>query len=175
VAVRLPPFWPDRPALWFAQAKERFELTVVTRQRKKFKCVVSQVHQQHAAEVKDIIANHRCTSRLSTSREQRMKQLSHEEICDRKPTHFLRHLTQNVPDDFLRTFWASRLLPHVQAILAGQTEGSLDTASHVADRVCEVTQPTTSSVSPSVPDKTAGLLERVEDLSLQVASQTRSR
>ena len=110
--------------------------------------------------------------RLSTSREQRVRQLhSHEEIGDRKPSHFLRHLTQDLPDDFLRTFWASRLLPHVvQAILAGQTEDSLDSASHLADRVCEVAQPTTSSVSLSVPDNTAGLLERVEDLSLQLAS-----
>jgi hypothetical protein len=43
--------------------------------------------------------------------------------------------------------------------------GRLDSALHLADRGGEVTQPTTSSTSPSVPDNTAGLLERVEDLS----------
>ena len=32
VAVRLPPFWPDRPAIWFAQAESQFELSAITRQ-----------------------------------------------------------------------------------------------------------------------------------------------
>jgi len=80
----------------------------------------------------------------------------------------------------LSTIWASRFPPHVQAILAGQTEGSLDSASQLADRNCEVTPlPTTASNSPSTPDNTAGLLERIQELSRQVASlrasQTHSR
>ena len=57
VAVRLPPFWPDRPALWFAQAEAQFDLAGITRQRTKFNHVVSQLHQQHAAEVEDIITS----------------------------------------------------------------------------------------------------------------------
>ena len=55
VAVLLQPFWPDRPALWFAQAEAQFELAAVTRQRTKFNFVVSQLNQQHAAEMEDII------------------------------------------------------------------------------------------------------------------------
>ena len=55
VAVRLPPFWSDRPALWFAQAEAQFEIAAVTRQRTKFNFVVSQLHQQHAPEVEDIV------------------------------------------------------------------------------------------------------------------------
>jgi len=39
-----------------------------------------------------------------------------------------------MPDDFLCTIWAI-LPPHVQVIVAGQTEGSLDSASHLADRI----------------------------------------
>ena len=187
VAVRLPPFWPDRPALWFAQAEAQFDLAGITRQKTKFSHVVSQLHQQHAAEVEDLITSppeeepyHRLKSelirRLSTSREQRVRQLlSHEEMGDRKPSQFLRHLkalAPDVPDDFLRTIWASRLPPHVQAILAGQTEGSLDSASQLADRICEVApQPVTASITPapSTPDNTA-LLERIEELSRQVAA-----
>ena len=113
--------------------------------------------------------------RLCTSREQRVRQLlSQEEMRDRKPLQFLRHLkglAPDVPDDFLRTIWASRLPPQVQAIRAGQTGGSLDSAAHLADNICEVTtQPTTASMSPATPDNTARLLERIEELSRQVAS-----
>ena len=122
--------------------------------------------------------------RLSTSRERRVRLLlSHEEMGDRKPSQFLRHLKSlapDVPDDFLRTIWASRLPPHVEAILAGQTEGRLDSASYLADRISEVTpQPLTTSISPAASDNTTGLLERIEELSRQVASlrasQTHSR
>jgi hypothetical protein len=122
--------------------------------------------------------------RLSTSCEQRVRQLfSHEEMGDQKPSQFLRHfkgLAPNVPDDFLRTIWASHLPPHVQTILARQAEGSLKSAFHLADRICEITPlPTKASISPSKPDSTVELLERVEELSRQAASprasQTHSR
>jgi hypothetical protein len=55
VAVRLPPFCPDRPAVWFGQAEAQFELAGITQQRTKFYYVVSQLNQQQAAEVEDII------------------------------------------------------------------------------------------------------------------------
>ena len=55
VAVRLPPIWPDRPAIWFAQAESQFELAVITRQHTKFNYVVSELNQQQASEVEDII------------------------------------------------------------------------------------------------------------------------
>ena len=113
--------------------------------------------------------------RLYTSREQHVRQLlSHEEMGDRKPSQFLRYLkalAPDVPNDFLRAICASCLPLHLQVILAGQTDGSLDSASHHADRICEVTPlPTTASVSRSTPDTTSGLLERIEELTRQVDS-----
>jgi hypothetical protein len=116
--------------------------------------------------------------RLSTSREQRVRQLvSHEEMGDRNPSQFLRHLkglAPDVPDDFLRTIWASRIPPHVQAILTGQTEGSLKSASHLADRICEVTPlPTKAAFSASTPEDSAGLRESIDELTRLVASLQR--
>jgi hypothetical protein len=93
---------------------------------------------------------------------------------DRKPSQFLRHLkglAPEVPDDFLRTIWASRLPSHVQAILAGQTDGSLESTSQIADRICEVAlQPTAAGISTAAPDNTTALLKRMDDLSHQVAA-----
>jgi hypothetical protein len=117
IAVRLPHFWPDRPALRFAQAEAQFDLAGITRLKTKFSYVGSQLHQQHAAEVEDLITSppeeepyHRLKAelmrRLSTSREQRVRQLlSHEEMGERKLSQFLRNLkalAPDVPDDFLR-------------------------------------------------------------------------
>jgi len=108
VTVHLPPFWSKRPAIWFAQAEAQFE-------RAKFKYVMSQLNQQQAAEVEDIIISPQeqdpydqlkaeLVRRLSTSRERQF--ISHEEMGDQKPSQFLRHhkrLAPDVPDDFLHT------------------------------------------------------------------------
>jgi hypothetical protein len=62
----------------------------------------------------------------------------HEEMGDCKPSQFFRHLkslTLEVPDDFLRSIWSSRLPSHIQDILVGQSEDDLDSASKLADRI----------------------------------------
>jgi len=64
--------------------------------------------------------------------------LTHEEIGDRKPSQFLRRLRSlapNVPDDFLRSIWFSRMPPHIQTILAGHAEGNMVAASQLTDRI----------------------------------------
>jgi len=195
LAVRLQNLWPDRPVIWFVQVEAHFELADITRQRTKFKYVGSQLNQQQAAVVEDIIISPRehepydrlkaeLVRRLPTSHEQRVRQLlSYEEMGDRKPSQFLRNiksLVPEVPNDFIRNIWASRLPPHVHAILTGQTEGSLDSVCHLTDRIWEVTpQPTTASISSATPDNTAGIMGRIEELSRLVASlwssQTYSR
>jgi hypothetical protein len=90
--------------------------------------------------------------RLSSSKDQCVRQLlTHEEIGDHKPSQFLRHLKSlapDVPDDFTRSIWSSRLPPHIQSILAVQAEGNLDAASQLADRIAEVApRPTTAAIT----------------------------
>jgi hypothetical protein len=115
---------------------------------------------------------------LSSSRDQRDRQfLTNEVMGDRKPSQVLCHLkimAPDVPDDFLRSIWSSSLPPHIQTILPGQAEGNLNPASQLADRMAEVVAlPTTTSIAQA-PD-TAGLLQKIEDLSRQVAAPTSGR
>jgi hypothetical protein len=42
-AVHLPPFWPDRPGLWFAQAEAEFALASISSDKTKFNYVISQL------------------------------------------------------------------------------------------------------------------------------------
>lgn len=66
---------------------------------------------------------------------------------------FFRHLKSlapDVPDEFLRSVWSSRLPSDIEALLAGQAEDNLASAPQLAARISEVThQPTTVAVSPS--------------------------
>jgi hypothetical protein len=182
-AVRLPPFWPG---LWFATAEAQFNLASVTSEKTKFNYVISQLEYRHAAEIEDLIisppANEPYTTlktelvrRLSASRDQRVHQLlTREEMGDCKLSQFLCHLKSLAPDvldDFLRSIWSSRLPTHIQTILTGQAEGNLDAASQLAYRIAEVAPlPTTASVAQA--SDSANLLQRIDDLSRQVAALT---
>jgi hypothetical protein len=158
VAVRLPPFWAERPAVWFAQAEAQFFLAGVNIEKTKLFHIISQLDHRYAAKVKDKITSPpereaEIVRQLSPSREQRIRQLlTLEEMGDRKRFQFLRHfrgLAPDVPEDFHYTIWSSRLPPNIQTILASQQECSLDAAARCADRISEVApQLALASVGP---------------------------
>ncbi|XP_046397779.1 uncharacterized protein LOC124164494 [Ischnura elegans] len=182
ISMRVPPFWPEDPAVWFAQVEGQFHLNGITQDATKFYYIMSQLDQKDAAEVSDIIISppaegkyarlkEELIRRLTASQEQRIRQLlEHEEIGDRKPSLFLRHLRSlagtSIPDTFLRTLWLNRLPAHVHTILTVQQDADLNTLAALADRVHDVT-PTPQVASISAND---AVLKRVEDLTLQVAT-----
>ena len=55
VSIKLPPFWPDKTKLWFAQAEAQFLLRQITEQRKKFAHVLSMLDSRTAEQAMDII------------------------------------------------------------------------------------------------------------------------
>ncbi|XP_076238632.1 uncharacterized protein LOC143181858 [Calliopsis andreniformis] len=84
--------------------------------------------------------------RLSSSQEQKTRRLlEHEEIGDRKPSQFLRHLRglagTAVPDSVLRTLWMGRLPQGMQVVLATQRDVELDKVAELADAIAESSTP----------------------------------
>lgn len=158
LAVRLPPFWPHNPTLWFAQVEASFLYAGITADSTKFALVVSQLDHTYAAEVADVITappaadayeklKAELIRRVSASQEERIRQvLTQEDIGDRKPSQYLRHLrskvdTGTVPDSLLRTLWSSRLPPQVKAIVASQTNMTLDAVADLADKIYDAVTP----------------------------------
>jgi hypothetical protein len=154
VAVRLPPFWFDKPNVWFAQAEAQFTLAGITSDSTKYNHVVAQLDTRLAAEVEDIITNPpkdgaylalraELTRRLSRSDGERVRQLiRNEELGDRRPSQFLRHLKSlagETPDlTMLKQLWLTRLPTHVQAILTSHSELGLEKLADLADSIIEV-------------------------------------
>jgi hypothetical protein len=146
--------------------------------------VVSQLDERYVAEVDDIInfppqhdpyttLKTEFIKRLCPSRDQRTRQLfTLEEMGDRKPSQCLKHLRSlapNIPDNYLRILWTSRLPTNIQVILAGMPEVGLIAAAFCADRFIETVSPSTvASISPG-PDY-AELVQTVRNLSCQVTS-----
>lgn len=192
VAVKLPVFWTDRPALWFVQVDAQFALARITQPATMYRHVVAQMDSRVAAEVEDILTGpasgqtydnlkKALIERLSLSEERRINQLlAEEDIGDRTPSQFLRHLralagsSTAVNDAVLKRIWTRRLPNHVTAILASQPDMDLDKLAPLADRVLEAAPGVPGSVNAvsSTPATEAvdKLTKMVEDLTKQVAS-----
>ncbi|XP_048002119.1 uncharacterized protein LOC125238737 [Leguminivora glycinivorella] len=197
ISVKPPPFYPDKPTMWFAQLDGQFNLTKITSDSTKFYHAISVLEYKYAVEVEDIITNppasdkygtlrRELIARLSSSKQERLKQLmSKEELGDRKPSQFLRHIRSlagtDYPDDFIRHLWMSRLPTVLQSIVAYQDNLPLDTVAQMADKVHEVTPPgpgyqvaaaSASSVPVSVIDQ---LHQKIDALTSRLDAMSTSR
>jgi hypothetical protein len=111
--------------------------------------------------------------RLCPSKDQRTRQLfTLEELGVRKPSQFLRHLKSlapDIPDDYLRILWTSRLPTDIRTILAWLPEGGLESAALCADRIMDTISPNTVATTTLNTDNT-DLLQSIRDLPRQIAN-----
>ena len=117
--------------------------------------------------------------RLVLSQEQSVHQLlMREEISDRPPTQFPRHLCTlagpSVLQDFRRTLWKYRLLPHIQVIIPTQAQVALDDVALLADKIAEVTPPPCVARVASSDTDISILTDRIDELAQQIAALSAS-
>lgn len=199
VSVKLPVFWADKPAVWFASIESQFRTARITADQTKYDHVVGQLDPRVSAEVEDILTGPdtnktyenlkaKLIERLSLSETKRIQQLlSDQDLGDKKPTQFLRHLrslagTQAtvVSDNLLRTLWMGRLPPSVSAILTSHTDLDLDKLAALADKIVEVAPPPAPVFAVSKLQQGAAggsanidLAEQMQQLSAQIAALTK--
>lgn len=197
--LKVPPFSPDDPEIWFAILEGQFDNFGITEDTVKFNNVITKLDIVHAKAVKDIIVKPPSQNRyvkiktelirrLSASHEKKVKQLlTHEELGDRKASQFLRHLRDlagpSVPEEFLRTIWSNRLPRSIQTVLASQPTEDLEQLADLADRIQEISAPgnvaaAAASGSGSEPvSSTSGeiaeLRKMVERLAVKLDEHTR--
>ncbi|XP_076246237.1 uncharacterized protein LOC143186447 [Calliopsis andreniformis] len=183
VSVRIPEFCATDPEMWFAMVERSFEASGVTTEGTKFGYVLGALSPVYAAEVRDIIMNPPTAGpyqklkaelirRLSSTQEQKTRRLlESEEIGDRKPSQFLRHLRglagTTVSDSVLRTLWMGRLPTNMQIILATQKDVDLVKVADLADAIAETTGPRVhiaESAAPVGAPKATGQHNVTQDL-----------
>lgn len=190
--MKLPPWWPPAtsdisPKVWFALAESQFHLHGVTSEQTKFHHVLGVLDLATVRELSDVLSNpssapftqlrDEIIRRFSVSTESRIHQLLHqEEIGDRTPSSFLRHLRklggQEVQDSLLRTIWASRLPQQIQAIIAGQDAIQLDDIAVLADKIAEATRPTRLAAAVAAPTCSAAASQPPDKMTEMMALLT---
>ncbi len=192
VSIKLPPYWPADPEVWFAQV---FTTKRITVQRTMFDYVVSSLSPIIATEIRDLllkppaedpyeVLKAELIKRTAASAQRKLQQLiSGEELGDRKPTQLLRRMQQLLGEQlgtagdantFLRELFLQRLPASVRMVLASADPSmSINQLADMADKVMEVASSTTiSAVShPDLPE-VKQLREEVTRLADLVASLT---
>jgi hypothetical protein len=183
ISIKLPPYWPSDPALWFSQVEAQFTTRGITAEHTKYAYVVGSLQPEVAQEVRDLLINPpaeelytklktELVKRTSASQQKRLNQLLHaEELGDRKPTQLYRRMQQLLGDiqlepSIMKQLFLQRLPSNAQLILAW-TADEMDTASlaKMADKIVEVApvHSTLSTVVPqSAPPPTAQSTEMIE-------------
>ena len=169
VSLKLPPYYPADPEIWFAQIEAQFLTRGVTSEATKFAYVVSGLQPQFAQEIRDILISPpkdhpyvvlrtELIKRTSASEQERLQRLlTQEELGDRKPSQFLRRMEQllggkKLPDSIFKQLFLQRMPHHVQSILASSRDTmSLAQLADIADKICEVGSPSPAVASVTAP------------------------
>ena len=181
ISIKLPPFWPADPQIWFAQVEAQFETRGIRASKTKFDYVVSSLSPEFATEVRDLILSPpaeepydalrtQLIKRTAASEQRRLQQLFNtEELGDRKPTQLLRRMQQllgekagTVDGSILRELFLQRLPSNVQMVLASSPESvGIDDLATLADRITEVATSTSSVSSVEQPSQVSSELNQL--------------
>ncbi|XP_036317848.1 uncharacterized protein LOC118732849, partial [Rhagoletis pomonella] len=152
VSVKVPPFWPEHPEIWFAQVEAQFSVAGVSTDSSKFNTVVAAVESNVLAQISDAILNppdngkydnlkRRIIDRYCESEQKKtQKLLSDVDLGDKRPTQLLSELSElaknKVSTEFLKSLWLQRLPVQVRAILQASNADLPDLAK-LADKILE--------------------------------------
>lgn len=187
--ITLPQLWLADPSLWFIQVENKFRIHRVTSEVRKHELLVEALPPQALAEIRDILVGppgetpyttvkQALLHRLVPPKHRRIQQLlCNEELGDRRPTQFLRHLQHLLGDQpacsetaILRELFLQRLPPTVRMALVPAQDKTLSELAEMADDMMDVAPAVINAARTFPNSETDSLRETVKDLAAEVAN-----
>ena len=186
-SMKIPPYWPADPQVWFAQVEAQFAARGITAQRTMYHHIVGSLSTDVAMEIRDLllkppeerpydVLKQKLIERTAASEQRRLRELfTAEELGDRKPTQLLRRMQLLLGDkaattdgSIIKELFLQRMPQSVRIVLASVSESTpLEELANLADKIREVATPSIASVN--VPTHATSELEqlRAENARLQ--------
>ncbi|XP_035224870.1 uncharacterized protein LOC118197470 [Stegodyphus dumicola] len=123
VSVKIPPFWAEKPEIWFYQVEAQFSICGITAEETKFNYLVSQLEAKFVESLWDIISDNSKTKYtaakerlLNTFKESENKRLQRLltgiDLGDSKPSQLLQKMrnltTDGISDKVLKKHYFCR-------------------------------------------------------------------
>nr|XP_042894939.1 uncharacterized protein LOC122268758 [Parasteatoda tepidariorum] len=154
VAVKVPQFWKENPAIWFSRVESQFITAGITQDSTKYHTIVASIETDILSQVSDIITSppvrnmydslkQRLIEIFSISEERRLKKLLQDiALGDRRPSALLRQMKDlagdRVGDALLKSLWLQRLPTQMQAILSTSSD-PLNKLATMENKIADVT------------------------------------
>lgn len=183
VSVKIPPFWIERPEVWFFQVEAQFKISGITCEDTKFNYLVAQLEPKYVDSIWDIVtgtskgkyadAKKRLLALFQDSEANRLKKLvTGIEMGDMKPSQFLQKLrtvaTKDVSENLLKTLWLEKLPDSMKNIIL-VSDAELSKLAEMADKIADM-NPQRSICAAAAPNP--DLMERIAMLEQQIATLT---
>ncbi|GFX96742.1 uncharacterized protein TNCV_1647771 [Trichonephila clavipes] len=189
VSIKIPPFWTDRPEIWFYQVEAQFQISRISLEETKFHYLVSQLEPKYVENIWDIVnsksatkytdSKNRLLSLFKESENLRIKRLlTGIELGDMKPSQLLQKLktvaTSDISDNLIKTLWLEKLPESIKNILVVSDE-NLSKLAVMADKISDMT-PRTEIVATgksldcgeATSSRDQLLLDRIQSLEEQI-------
>ncbi|UYV65624.1 hypothetical protein LAZ67_3004897 [Cordylochernes scorpioides] len=185
VSVKIPPFWVEKPEIWFFQVEAQFKIGGIIQEDTKFNYLISQLEPKYIENIWDIINSKsdnkysECKSRLlelfRESEGLRIKKLiSGIELGDMKPSQLLQKLrslaTPDISDNLIKTLWLDKLPTSIKNILI-VSEEDISKLAIMADKINEINSSKEIYDAEVPSSSTDRLIAKLEDLERQVSVQ----
>ncbi|XP_035211021.1 uncharacterized protein LOC118185286 [Stegodyphus dumicola] len=153
VSVKIPPFWLDRPEIWFFQVEAQFKIIGIISEETKFNYLVSQLEPKHVENIWDIITSTSATKYAESktrlldlfkeSESTRIKKLlTGIDLGNLKPSQLLQKLksvaTSDVSENLTKTLWLEKLPDSMRNIILVSDE-ELPKLAIMADKISAMT------------------------------------
>lgn len=202
VSTKVPPFYSDKPDLWFHQVEAQFRNNKITRDQTKYDHILSNLDPKYLDVIAHIIRDPPPQDKYEKIKSTLIKEFQHSDenrlrqllqgidLGDRKPSALLRQMREisknMISDTVLETLWSSKLPETLRAIIACMNT-SIEDKSEKADKIMDRSNFETSTTayrlnsnvnsvqSCEFTAQIAALTKQVSELSNKFNNRPRSR